>query len=388
VLLLLVSGIAVTQTKVAPINGWYLARIEGGTAETYSAIVASPPLGAAYTNFCQAFYVKAEPGVTVTWKKNLGKRFKVPHAFELVLATNHNLETGANLSSYPAFRPRAGNSDTVYAVNGGGWFAPSSLSLGWSEYPFVFEWPILSGNIPNDSIDYLEFSFCFQGQSLDSVTWYFGSFSAGFPVDEFGNVQPTKTLPPPVLVDPNGEIPVAPVIVTWHMVAGSTAYGVQVGKDSTFLSNILFDDSLADGTNSIYLSRGLFDTDTPYYWRARTKNSEWGLWGGPLKFWMKSSGADVKEIPSGLPAEFALSQNYPNPFNPATKIRFAVPQASDVALRVVNVLGENTAILAQGRFSPGVYEADWNASGHPSGIYFYELRAGDKRFVKRMTLVK
>ncbi|NOS84163.1 MAG: T9SS type A sorting domain-containing protein [Ignavibacteria bacterium] len=75
------------------------------------------------------------------------------------------------------------------------------------------------------------------------------------------------------------------------------------------------------------------------------------------------------------PDKFSLSQNFPNPFNPATKIKFAVSgtSATQTTLAVYNVLGHEVSVLVSQQLQPGTYEADWDASAYPSGVYYYKL---------------
>jgi hypothetical protein len=89
-----------------------------------------------------------------------------------------------------------------------------------------------------------------------------------------------------------------------------------------------------------------------------------------------------------VPKSFALFQNHPNPFNPVTKIRYQVPVQSEISLRVYNVLGMEVAILADGMINAGTHEAEWDASGFPSGVYFYRLGTGQHTEVKKMILTK
>ncbi len=95
------------------------------------------------------------------------------------------------------------------------------------------------------------------------------------------------------------------------------------------------------------------------------------------------------------PELFALANNYPNPFNPATTIKYALPQASDVELTVYNVVGQAVRTLVAEHQSAGRYVVEWDAtndSGHSlsSGLYFYHLQAGGGEFreVKKMLLLK
>ena len=91
-----------------------------------------------------------------------------------------------------------------------------------------------------------------------------------------------------------------------------------------------------------------------------------------------------------LPEAYALAQNYPNPFNPATTIRFQLPQAEQVTLRVFDVLGrEVAALLDNTSLAGGEHTVRFDASGLTSGVYLYRLEAGAS-FVqtRRMILVK
>jgi hypothetical protein len=96
---------------------------------------------------------------------------------------------------------------------------------------------------------------------------------------------------------------------------------------------------------------------------------------------------DVKKEPE-IPQKFALYQNYPNPFNPSTTISYDLPERSRVKLSIYNLLGQEVATLVNAEQEPGRYDVKFDASGLPSGIYFYRLEAG--RFIeqKKMILIK
>ncbi len=103
---------------------------------------------------------------------------------------------------------------------------------------------------------------------------------------------------------------------------------------------------------------------------------------------MSSTAIDDDLKGYGLPDEFGLAQNYPNPFNPVTTIEYYLPRASKVRLEVFNVLGQSVVKLVDGRRSAGRHLVDFNASGKPSGIYFYRLTHGEGTETRKMTLVK
>lgn len=102
------------------------------------------------------------------------------------------------------------------------------------------------------------------------------------------------------------------------------------------------------------------------------------------------AGPDTEPL---LPLAFSLNQNYPNPFNPATTITFSLPHSSEIRLTVYNVLGQEIARLAEGRFSAGEHSVLFDAASPPgtvlaSGIYFYRLEAGGQVITRKMALLK
>jgi hypothetical protein len=96
----------------------------------------------------------------------------------------------------------------------------------------------------------------------------------------------------------------------------------------------------------------------------------------------------VEEVPSSIPTEFELYQSYPNPFNPTTTIKYQIPELSFVTIKVYDVLGSEVAILINEEKAVGTYELTWYAENLPSGIYFYQLNAGEYINTKKMVLMK
>ncbi len=92
---------------------------------------------------------------------------------------------------------------------------------------------------------------------------------------------------------------------------------------------------------------------------------------------------------TSTPKQFALQQNFPNPFNPTTTIRYSLPIATSVTLRVYNMLGQEVATLLNGvQQEAGERSVDFNASDLPSGVYVYRLQAGEFVQNERMILQK
>jgi Dockerin type I domain/Secretion system C-terminal sorting domain len=104
--------------------------------------------------------------------------------------------------------------------------------------------------------------------------------------------------------------------------------------------------------------------------------------------WESAVVTSIKKIAAELPATFELQQNYPNPFNPATTIKFSLPHAGHVTLKVFDLVGREIATLVDKELTAGRYDAHWDATSVESGVYFYQLRAGEFVETKRLVLVK
>jgi hypothetical protein len=92
--------------------------------------------------------------------------------------------------------------------------------------------------------------------------------------------------------------------------------------------------------------------------------------------------------PQVLPLRFALHEAYPNPFNATTAIRFDLPTAARVELRVFNSLGQLVSTLIDENRAAGSHSVLWDASGVASGVYIYQLKAGSYSDSKKMVLMK
>jgi hypothetical protein len=89
-----------------------------------------------------------------------------------------------------------------------------------------------------------------------------------------------------------------------------------------------------------------------------------------------------------IPVEYTLYQNYPNPFNPSTKIKFALPEAGKVVLKIYDMTGAEVAELVNTDYEAGYYEIELNASNLASGVYLYRLQSNGFSQVKKLMLLK
>lgn len=126
-------------------------------------------------------------------------------------------------------------------------------------------------------------------------------------------------------------------------------------------------------------------TDTLNGWSGGTKLIHTTDGGGPV---------GVQQISSEIPADYKLYQNYPNPFNPKTIIRYSLPRPSEgggqkVKLVIFDITGKEITMLVNEEQTAGEYQADWDALGFASGIYFYSLIIDNKVIeTKKMIFIK
>lgn len=100
-----------------------------------------------------------------------------------------------------------------------------------------------------------------------------------------------------------------------------------------------------------------------------------------------SALTDVND-PSVLPDKFALEQNYPNPFNPVTTVRYTLPEASEITLKVFDLRGREVMTVYEGYMPAGSHDASINAEHLASGVYFYRLQAGEHALARPMVVLK
>ena len=98
-----------------------------------------------------------------------------------------------------------------------------------------------------------------------------------------------------------------------------------------------------------------------------------------------------------IPSKYELYQNYPNPFNPSTTIKYSIPSivgnghahsATNVSLKIYDILGREVATLVSEQQKAGNYEVHFDASNLTSGIYYYQLKTNSYIRSKKMVLIK
>lgn len=109
-----------------------------------------------------------------------------------------------------------------------------------------------------------------------------------------------------------------------------------------------------------------------------------------IGFWYQTEDVivSVEQISETIPQECRLEQNYPNPFNPTTTIVFAIPEPSQVTLKLFDMLGREVATLVDGEKEAGEYRVVFDAGGLANGVYCYRIWAGGYSQFKKLVLLK
>jgi len=97
---------------------------------------------------------------------------------------------------------------------------------------------------------------------------------------------------------------------------------------------------------------------------------------------------DVKQGNTNIPQNYSLLQNYPNPFNPSTYIKYQLAKSGFVSLKIYDILGNEVRTLVNETKNAGSYKVKFDGSDLSSGIYFYQLKAGEYSETKKMILLK
>jgi hypothetical protein len=150
-------------------------------------------------------------------------------------------------------------------------------------------------------------------------------------------------------------------------------------------------------TNWVSLGTGIPST---YVWCLTLDSLEY-MYAGAENGTVYRSNNTVTEVVNNFPNEvnhFFLKQNYPNPFNPTTSMQYTIGNRQFVTLKVYDLLGREVATLVNEEKPAGEYEVEFSAIGGsasggnaynlPSGIYFYQLKAGEYSETKKMVLIK
>ncbi len=115
--------------------------------------------------------------------------------------------------------------------------------------------------------------------------------------------------------------------------------------------------------------------------------------GAPLVVPIQLTVDALTSLPGQLPTVFSLASAQPNPFNPSTQIRFSVPQAGHVSLKVYDAAGRHVRTLVDDTRAAGQFAVTWDGrrdsgAAAAAGVYLYKLEANGSIQTRRMVMVR
>jgi hypothetical protein len=239
----------------------------------------------------------------------------------------------------------------AYDINNGSYISSCTLSQHyWNEW----------------SICYTNGMFMVAGPSAPwVVTWYVWTIDQGVPVEltSFTATANSKE-----------------VILNWSTATeiNNQLFEVQRSFEGSDFATVGFVNGKGTTTErQYYIYRDKILADGKYHYRLKQ-----------IDYLGRYEYSDIIEIELRVFNFYLLEQNYPNPFNPVTTIGYGIKEKSNVKITVLNSIGEEVAMLVNEEKESGYHTIEFKASALPSGVYFYQLKAGDFVGTKKMILLK
>jgi len=215
--------------------------------------------------------------------------------------------------------------------------------------------------------------------------------------DAFGNPSPLSNLTsfdvvPVELVAFNAAVDRDQVTLSWRTASETNNLGFYIERRNNTEADWSEIDFVAgNGTTSEPHAYSFVDAELQsgtYHYRLRQVDFD-----GAIDY------SDAIEVAVAMPKQFALAHSYPNPFSLAshagTTIKFELTNAEPVRveLRIYDILGREIRRLVDDTRRGGFYQVRWdgrqeNGKRAATGIYLYELRAGDQRALRKLMLVR
>jgi len=179
-------------------------------------------------------------------------------------------------------------------------------------------------------------------------------------------------------------------VLSWFLptAAPGTMYDVQYSKSDEFL-----DADEISNLEETSIAVDNLEASEVYYWRVRSRAQDGSVstYSQTANF-VAPSVTGVEKLDM-IPEKFDVAQNYPNPFNPSTIIRYSIPEAAFVTIKVYNMLGQEVVTLLNKEMKSGVYNVTWQGNDNygnkvSSGTYLYRVIAGKNILSKKMVLLK
>ncbi|MBT4483395.1 MAG: T9SS type A sorting domain-containing protein, partial [Candidatus Latescibacteria bacterium] len=158
---------------------------------------------------------------------------------------------------------------------------------------------------------------------------------------------------------------------------------------------------------------GAFEADTSYYYfklppeKQNIQISAKLMYRRFFKEWMDEKNFDISDITmedesieiitnpvtsvesaSKKPDSYRLYQNYPNPFNAATTFQFQLPEPQYVQINLFSIDGQMIKTVVSDSFNRGIHTLQFNLSGYSSGVYLYQLKAGNFSAYNKLLFIR
>ena len=171
-----------------------------------------------------------------------------------------------------------------------------------------------------------------------------------------------------------------------------TAYGNSNVRPAPYSTSQIDDHLIIDTDGQAVAIRGNLPDGTPWQTEALISNGS-AVFQVPAELQNTQIEAVYIDNATSIhtpvqPSNLSLQQNYPNPFNPTTTIDFSLLTASQVSLKVYDLMGALVATLADSPMSAGQHSINFDASDMASSVYIYKLEANGQTKTKKMILQK
>jgi photosystem II stability/assembly factor-like uncharacterized protein len=196
--------------------------------------------------------------------------------------------------------------------------------------------------------------------------------------DQFFTI--TTDAPELLLPENEAEVPNIPVSFSWNPVPGAEYYMIEISETADFAEEdivVTQSDIQSENVNITDLDVGT------YFWRVSSVPDNVELMNASEIREFSLISSYINEQFNGIPTEFALEEIYPNPFNASTSVVVALPENSDLEVKIFNIMGELVSTICEGTHSAGYHSFSFDASGIASGVYFARVQVRGKLNVTR-----
>lgn len=271
----------------------------------------------------------------------------------------------------------------------------STVTWGWDHPAFRYILNDLSitasGTVPvqnEGALIYLDFDVIGPDGSTTTIHFSDMTFNWGnyMPVTQDGTIQVNGVVPVE-LSSFSANVIDGSVKLEWATTTESNNFGFFIQRRA----------DIATDWQTIGFVPGKGTIAVPQHYSFNDTDVQPGIWNYRLQqqdFDGKTSYSKVIVI-NLLPGKYALDQNYPNPFNSSTSIKYELPAGEHrIKLVIYDLLGHRILTLVNEKSQPaGVYRINWDGrddAGQPvaSGVYFFQLLAGNQNFIKKMLLIE